>query len=91
MRDGILSYNGATYRLGGAPLARLLAAGVVVADPMTAGVYELAPEHLIEELDADTIVVARRSGSEARGEGSDVGKQRMLAVRYMHREGEGGR
>jgi hypothetical protein len=31
------------------------------------------------------------NGTTYRHEGDDVTKQRMLAVRYMHRDGQGGR
>ena len=52
MKDGLLSYNGASYRLTGPDISRLLASGVIVADASTPGSYALAPEHLIEELGA---------------------------------------
>ncbi len=89
MKDGRLSYDGTTYRIAADELARLLAGGVIVADPMMPGAYELARDHLIEEIGGDTIVVSRQTGADARGEGTDTGRQRMIAVRYMHRDGQG--
>jgi hypothetical protein len=89
MRDGILSYDGTVYRLAAAELGRMLASGVIRPDPMVRDAYELAPEHLIEELSDGSLVVSRQTGAEARGEGTDLGRQRMIAVRFMHRDGQG--
>ena len=89
MRDGRLSYNGTVYRLAAVDLERLLARGVIRADRIDGDSYELAPEHLIEELGDGSIVVSHQTGAEARGEGTDLGRQRMIAVRFMHRDGQG--
>jgi hypothetical protein len=89
MRGGVLSYNGTTYRLSAEEVADLLTRGVIVADPMTRDAYELAGEHLIEEIEGSATVVDHRTGDEARGEGTDVIRQKMLAVRYQHRDGQG--
>ena len=86
---GRLSYNGATYTLSAKDVERLLSHGVIIPDPMSPEAYELAPEHLIDELGEDVLVVSRTSGAEARGEGTDLGRQRMIAVRFMHRDGQG--
>ena len=86
-----LSYNGATYRLAPDELARLVEHGVIVPDPMLPGAYELAPDHLIDGIGGDTIVVSRQTGADATGEGTDEGRRRLIAVRYMHRDGEGAR
>lgn len=91
MGTGWLSYNGATYTLSAEDVDRLLTHGVIVPDPTSRGSFELAPEHLIEELGDDVPVVTRISGAEARGEGTDTGRQRMIAVRFMHRDAQGGR
>lgn len=88
MRPGRLSYNGATYTLSGEDAEALLGRGLIVPDPMSRDSYELAPEHLIEEL-GDLLVVSRQTGADARGEGTDLGRQRMIAVRFMHRDGQG--
>jgi hypothetical protein len=87
----VLSYNGTTYRLNAAEVEDLLARGVIVPHPMTPAAYELAGDHLIDEIGTDADVVDYRTGAEARGEGDDAVRQKMLAVRYQHREGEGGR
>jgi hypothetical protein len=91
MSDGLLVYDGVTYRLPAEALADLLARGVIVPDRQDGGQYALAPEHLIDEIEALSTVLERRSGEEARGEVEDLGKRRMLAVRFMHRDGQGGR
>jgi hypothetical protein len=89
MRDGVLSYNGTTYRLSAAEADDLLARDVIVRDPMTPHAYELARDHLIEEIGTDPAVVDYHTGADARGEGDDVIRQKMLAVRYQHRDGDG--
>ena len=91
MRDGRLTYDGTTYRLDGASIPGLLARGVIVIETGVKDGYELAVEHVIEDIGADSIVVAHRTGAEARGEGSDDGKRGMIAVQFMHRDGQGGR
>ncbi|HET9682187.1 MAG TPA: hypothetical protein VFP19_09125 [Candidatus Limnocylindrales bacterium] len=88
MRAGRLSYDGTTYTLSVEDVERLLGRGLIVPDAMSRDSYDLAPEHLIEEL-GDLLVVSRRTGADARGEGTDVGRQRMIAVRFMHRDGQG--
>jgi alkylhydroperoxidase family enzyme len=87
--DGLLSYDGTTYRLTAAEVETLLARGVIVVDPLTPSSFELARDHLIEELGSDPVVVDHETGAEARREGTDEVRQRMLAVRYMHRDGQG--
>jgi hypothetical protein len=79
MKGGVLSYNGTTYRLSAAEVEDLLGRGVIVADSIAPDAFELAREHTIDEI-----------GAEARGEGGDLVRQKMLAVRYMHRDGQGG-
>lgn len=90
VKRGVLSYNGTTYRLSPTQVRDLLARGIIVADPMAAGVFELAREHTIDEIGAGVAVVEYQTGAEARGEGDDVVRQKMLSVRYMHRDGQGG-
>jgi hypothetical protein len=90
MDHGLVFYNGAAYRVPAIALAELLARGVIVRDQLDEG-YELAPDQLIEELESLSTVVERRSGEEARGETDDIGKLRMLALRYQHRDGQGTR
>jgi hypothetical protein len=91
MKGGTLSYNGTTYLLTASEIEDLLARGVIVPDLITAHAFELAADHVIEEIGADPVIVDHRTGAEARGEGDEKTRQRMLAVRYQHRDGEGGR
>ncbi len=90
MPDGLISYNGTTYRFTAAEIESLLARGVIMVDPLTPNAFELAREHVIEELGADPVVLDHTTGEEARGEGLGEVGQKMLAVRYLHRDGQGG-
>ena len=85
---GRLSYNGTIYTIAADDIGRLLARGVIVADASYRDAYELAPDHLIEELPDAALVVSRRTGAEARGGTTDVANKRLLAVRYLHRDGQ---
>lgn len=91
MSDGLIVYDGTVYRLRSDLMTDLLTRGVIVRDQEDPSLFDLAPEHLIDEIESLVTVVDRRSGADARGEGDDVEKQRMLAVRYQHRDGQGGR
>ena len=91
MNDETLTYDGTVYRLPAALIRGLLDRGVIVADPMIRGSFELGPEHLIEEIEAGLAILDHRTGAEARGEGDDLIRQRMLAVRFRHSDGQGGR
>jgi hypothetical protein len=50
MRDGRLTYDATTYRLTPAIIDDLLARGVV-ADPLSRDQFELAPDHVIGEVE----------------------------------------
>jgi hypothetical protein len=88
---GHLTYNGTTYRLDEAAVADLLAAGVIRPDPMTKGQFELAPDHLIEEVEARATFEGFQAGADARGESAVVGRRKLFAVSFQHRDGQGGR
>lgn len=90
MKGGVLSYNGTTYRLSAAGVEDLLKRGVITADAMTPNAYELVGDHFIDEAAAVAAVLDYSTGAEARGDGDDVVRQKMLSVRYMHRDGQGG-
>jgi hypothetical protein len=88
--DALLAYNGTVYRLPAVVVTELVAQGVIIPSRDGRGPFALGPEHLIDEVEPFATVLGRRSGAEARS-GDDVAKQRMLALRYQHRDGQGAR
>ena len=60
MIEALLIYNGTTYGLRADVVHDLLERGVIVADPSSDAAYELAPEHLIEEVEPFASVIERR-------------------------------
>lgn len=88
---GHLTYNGTTYRLDETGLADLLSRGVIRPDPMTRGQFELASDHLIEEVEASATVEGFQTGDDGRGEPGVIGKRGLLKVGFQHRDGQGGR
>ena len=91
MKDSLLDYDGTTFRIPSARIADLVRSGVIIGSSEADGRFELAEEHVIDEVEGVSSVVARRSGAEARGEGTDRASRLMLAVRFWHRDGQGGR
>lgn len=90
MAAGQLTYDGTTYRLDAAAVADLLERRVIVPDPMVRGQYELSPDHLIAEVEGCASFVGFRAGDDIRGESVEEGRRRMSAVRFQHRDGQGG-
>ncbi len=91
MKSGQLTYDGTTYRLDAGAVAELLGRGVIVADPMSPGRYDLSPDHLIEEVESVASFGGFVSGDVARGEDDPGRLRRVIAVAFQHRDGQGGR
>jgi hypothetical protein len=90
MRDGRLTYDATTYRLTPAVIDELLARGVIVADPLYRDQFELAPDHLIDEVELVAGAATFATGDDRRGESAagDEGR-RHFAVRLSERNGFG--
>jgi hypothetical protein len=84
------TYNGTTYRLRDESVGDLLARGVIVPDEDDADRFRLDLEHVIEEIEPFATISEHLSGDDARGEGQDTAKRRLFAVRFGHRDGQGG-
>jgi len=88
VKEGLLFYDGATYRLQAQALHDLAQRGVIIRDEQS-GYYMLAADHLIEEVEPDAEVLSRLTGSIARAqERPDV---RSLAAQLKAPNSFGGR
>ena len=84
----ILIYDGGSYELEPAMIDDLVKRGVIVRAEESA-YFELAPDHLIDEVEPNAEVLSRLAGSVARAqEGPDV---RSLAAELKAPNGFGGR
>ncbi len=91
MRIGQVTYDGTTYRVAPAVIADLLARGVIVADPLNRDQFELAPDHLIDEVEQVASSASFQAGDDARGESASGDEDRRhFAVRLRQRNGFGG-
>ena len=72
VKHRILIYDGGSYELEPATIDDLVKRGVIVR-AANAAYFELAPDHLIDEVEPNAEVLSRLTGSIARGqEGADV-------------------
>jgi hypothetical protein len=90
MADALIRYNGGTYRLGPEAVGELLQRRVIVANALARDEYELAPEHLFDEVEPYARPVVHQEGDAARGEDPETRRRAMLAWRFSHRDGQGG-
>ena len=90
MTAQLLTYNGTTYRLRDESVGDLLARGVIVRDEESPDRFRLDLKHAVEEIEPFATTVERLSGDDARGEGQSAEKLRLFAVRFGHRDGQGG-
>ena len=87
----LLVHNGTTYELSEAAVPDLLGRGVIVPDTDDPRQFALDPHHLIGEVEDFAMSVERRAGDDARGADSNEGRRRLFAIRFAHRDGQGGR
>jgi hypothetical protein len=87
----LLTYDGTTYRLANESVGDLLARGVIVPDDENRGRFKLDLEHVVEEIEPYATPVERVAGHEADEADSVEGRRRLAAVRFAHRDGQGGR
>jgi hypothetical protein len=87
----LLTYDGTTYRLANEAVGDLLARGVIVPDEESRGRFRLDLEHVVGEIEPFATPVERVAGDEADEAGSVEGRRRLFAVRFAHRDGQGGR
>ena len=90
MKPGRLTYDGTTYVLDPRVVADLLERGVIVADPVNRGRYDLSPDHRIDEVEPLASFGGYVSGDVARGEDDRGRLRRMIAVAFQHRDSHGG-
>jgi hypothetical protein len=87
----LLTYDGTTYRLATESVVGLLARGVIAPDEENRGRFRLDLEHVVEEIEPHATPVAHLPGDSADEATSAEGRRRLLAVRFAHRDGQGGR
>jgi hypothetical protein len=87
----LLTYHGTTYLLNDEAVGDLVARGVVRADEDNDGQFTLDLEHVIDEIEPFATVLGRQSRDDARTRDQELASRRLLAVRFSHRDGQGGR